>query len=353
MKRIIYVLPLFLLLACKHADTFEIAGTIENASGEMLYLERTTLGKNQVLDSVKLKENGHFRFRQPRPEYPDIYLLSLNNERFYFAIDSTEHLSIKAQRGSLALTDDVEGSEQTAQITALRRSLLTEDMETHKQLQRSTIISNPRSIVAYFALHQTKGGQYVLKMNERDDMACYRAVATAFNTFMPGYYRSKALYQQVLAYINQEKAAANNEYFRQLIADSENTFLDIVLSDENGVEQPLSQYKGKTTIVDFSATGMDNAVAYMFELKELYNKYHSRGLEIYQVSADRNYLLWQQSARNLPWTTVFFDAQSGERCFINYNVQAIPTLFLYNKKGEIVGRYFSFKALEEDVKKWL
>ena len=170
---------------------------------------------------------------------------------------------------------------------------------------------------------------------------------------MPDYYRSKALYKQVLDVIKEGKANQAVARMQQFIEESENAFLEITLPDETGEIRSLSEYKGKLTILDFSAVAMPNSAAYLFDLKDVYNKYHSRGVQLFQVSADNNKLLWQQTAENLPWTTVRSEDGPRDKCFLTYNVQRLPTVFLLNKKGEVIGRFTSFDDLSRKIEKCL
>jgi alkyl hydroperoxide reductase subunit AhpC len=98
---------------------------------------------------------------------------------------------------------------------------------------------------------------------------------------------------------------------------------------------------------------MEQSVGYNFELRELYNKYSKRGLEIYSVSIDRNKLLWEQTVEQLPWITVHADQNTAGQILLQYNVQGLPTLFLLDQKGNVQGRYIDFKVLESDIQKYL
>ena len=180
----------------------------------------------------------------------------------------------------------------------------------------------------------------------------YQAVATSFNTWMPEYERTKALYAQVTDVMQAERNATNQAVVRQLIDNAENAFLDIALTDDNGITQSLADLRGKVIVLDFSAIEMEQSKGYIFELRELYNQYHNRGLAIYSVSLDRNKLLWEDGVVNLPWTNVYAGEQAIE-VLTRYNVQSLPTLFLLDRKGNVQGRYTDFKQLDTDIRKYL
>ncbi|MBR1563844.1 MAG: redoxin domain-containing protein [Paludibacteraceae bacterium] len=350
MKKIVFICCVAAMAVSCTSPSFRVEGSIAGAEGKTLYLDLLGLNKTVTLDSVLLKADGRFRFRQQSPEYSELYRLRLDRNLLVFAIDSAEHLSVSTTSDSLTYAA-VEGSDKTNQITALRKSLRQSPLDEHKQYARKVILSDPRSIVAYYALFQQKAGQFVFDLYDKSDRPYFSAVATAWNAFMPDNPRSKSVYRLTLDAIQQERQEANREAMRQFIAASENSFLDISLMDENGKLRYLSDLKGKPFVLDFSAIAMEKSSAYIFELRELYNRFNPKGLEIYSVSADQNRLLWEDSAQNLPWITVRGENAMYEQCFTDYNVQSIPTLFLFNKRGEIEGRYTDFTALSKAIEK--
>ena len=190
-------------------------------------------------------------------------------------------------------------------------------------------------------------------INDKSDRRYFQAVATSWQVWHPESERTKALCGQVIDVINSERRAQNNEVMRAFIDESENTFLDIVLPDEKGDEKALSDMRGKVILLDFCSLEIENFGDYLFSLRERYNTYHSRGLEVYQVYPDRNRLVWEDKVRSLPWTTVRTDNGIADKVYDTYNVGVIPTLFLINKKGEVVRRFNGFAGVNEEIEKQL
>ena len=102
------------------------------------------------------------------------------------------------------------------------------------------------------------------------DRRMYQAVATSFQTWMPSYERTKTLCGQVRDVMYAERSAQQQQAVLQMIDDAENAFLDIVLSDEQGVAQSLADLRGKVIVLDFSAIEMEQSMGYVFELRELF-----------------------------------------------------------------------------------
>ena len=352
MKKIILFVFALALIGCQHTPTFTIEGKITHANGETLYLEHTGLVKTTALDSCVLDANGDFKLHAVAPEHPDFYRLRIASQSLPLAIDSTETVAIVASRDSLSHTLAIEGSDNSLAIAQLRATARTASREQLREHAKTIIVTNPRSLAAYYAVFLKQGGQYIWNIFDAADRRMYQAVATSFNVWMPNYERTKALYAQVTDILKAEREMQQQAAMRQLINDAENTVLDISLTDDNGITQSLTDLRGKLIVLDFSAIEMEQSQGYIFEMRELYNRYHNRGVTIYSVSLDRNKLLWEDGVVNLPWTNVYAGEQAIE-VMTRYNVQSIPTLFLLDRKGNVQGRYTNFEQLDADIRKHL
>ena len=341
------------LVGCTKQPTFTISGTLTNAADKTIYLEHTALLGTTIVDSCHIDTDGNYSLEAPAPTYPDFYRLRVGSRSLPLAIDSTEHVQVSASLDSLPYTLNINGSEVSAQMAQLRASARTATRDVLREQTQKIILANPRSLVAYYALFLKQDGLPIWDMADPSDRRLYQAVATSYNLWMPEYNRTKALYNQVLEYMQAERSLRSQLAAQQLIAESENAFLDITLPDAKGQMQSLSQYRGKVIILDFSSTEMEQYVAYNFELRELYNQYHKSGLEIYSVGIERNLLAWEEATENLPWLTVRALDNEITEVLTRYNVQSLPTLFLFDKEGNVQGRYTDFTALEADINKYL
>ena len=341
------------LVGCTKQPTFTISGTLTNAADKTIYLEHTALLGTTIVDSCHIDTDGNYSLEAPAPTYPDFYRLRVGSRSLPLAIDSTEHVQVSTSLDSLPYTLNINGSDVSVQMAQLRATARTATRDVLREQTQKIILANPRSLVAYYALFLKQNGLPIWDMADPSDRRLYQAVATSYNLWMPEYNRTKALYNQVLEYMQAERSLRSQLAAQQLIADSENAFLDITLPDNKGQMQSLSQYRGKVIVLDFSSTEMEQYVAYNFELRELYNQYHKQGLEIYSVGIERNLLAWEETTENLPWLTVRALDNEITEVLTRYNVQSLPTLFLFDKEGNVQGRYTDFTALEADINKYL
>ena len=342
-----------MLVGCSKQPTFTVSGTLTNAQGQTIYLEHTALLGTTVVDSCTIDVEGNYSLEAATPTYPDFYRLRVGTRSLPLAIDSIEHVQVITSLDSLPYTLNIKGSEVSVQMAQLRATARTATREELRQQTQKMILTNPRSVVAYYAVFLKQNGLPIWDMADSFDRRMYQAVATSYNLWMPEYNRTQALYNQVLEHMRSERSLRNQLAAQQLIAESENAFLDITLPNAKGQIQSLAQFRGNVIVLDFSSTEMEQYVAYNFELRELYNQYHKRGLEIYSVSIDRNQLAWEDATENLPWTTVRAYENDAMQVLTLYNVLSLPTIFLFDKQGNIQGRYTDFNALEADINKYL
>ena len=81
MKKVTFAaLAALTITACSSGPKFQVNGDVSGADGKMLYLEASGLEGIVPLDSVKLKGEGAFSFKQPRPESPEFYRLRIDNK---------------------------------------------------------------------------------------------------------------------------------------------------------------------------------------------------------------------------------------------------------------------------------
>ena len=372
-KKTLILLLTISLWSCSRNEQFTISGTINNVPQKTkIYLEHMGLQQTATLDSAQMGEDGKFSFKANAPEYADLYRLRMDNKNFIFTVDSTEHIIVTTSADDFALPQKIENSYKTEEITELRKAVIelqkeyrsfekeeiTEaemltKIDAHKKEALQLILKDTRSMSAYFALFQQINDMFIFSVDLPEDRPYFSAVATAFHTFMPNYERSKSIYNITLGAINRERSAQQNAYLQQMIKKSGVGFLDIELPNQHGNQRKLSDLKNKVVLLDFSAYEAQNQVEYTFALRELYGKIANEDFEIYQISVDRNKLLWEQATEKLPWICVYDKDNIHSKYLRMYNVQNLPTTFLIDRAGTIIGRNISFDKLPAEIKKCL
>ena len=133
----------------------------------------------------------------------------------------------------------------------------------------------------------------------------------------------------------------------------ESAIIDIALPDIDGAIRRLTALKGKVVMLDFNVYGHPQSAARVLVMRELYDKYATQGLEIYQVSLDGDEHFWKTAVESIPWVCVRSEDAPYSKEANLYGVRELPTYFLINREGEIVKRDTMVKDLEVELERLL
>ena len=377
MKKTLFILfALVFVCACKQGKKFCIEGNIEGADSCLLYLEHLSLGEGTVaIDSVRLKEDGLFRFEKAGVTSPEFYRLRIGNQGINLAIDSTESVRIKADLKNLSFGYEVEGSgtcdtirllclkladlEREARRISTDRNFTIEERDSminglvdkyKTEVKRDFLHNNYGKAYSYYACFQTLGTSLIFDpMHDKSDLTWMRAVANAWNDKYPSSPRTQNLCNIV------QECRKNQAKPRQIVLDIDGDkvrelgIIDMTFPDIRGQERTLSSLRGNVVLLDFTAFSLDGSTERTLLLRELYNKYHDRGFEIYQVGLDANEHLWKQRSEALPWVSVFCEEGLESDMLELYNVQSLPCYFLIDRNCDLQARGEDIPNLEEAI----
>jgi thiol-disulfide isomerase/thioredoxin len=133
--------------------------------------------------------------------------------------------------------------------------------------------------------------------------------------------------------------------------------LELRFTALDGRKVDTTEWRGRVVIVDFWATWCVPCIQSMPRMKELYGRYHDRGLEMVNISVDkanaREALVKLVAKLELPWPQ-FFDGKGLETEYaVRYGVQPIPHVLLVGPEGMIVAVNPPEEKLEAEVKRLL
>jgi len=365
-----------LTFGCKKPNGFVIDGKITNAQGKYLYLEELKVSSSIPVDSVELGKDGSFKFKG-KIDYPNFYLLSLNRNNFVtLLVDTTEKISVFGDAANFSRDYIVQGSHGSLLVQELNNMLtknkhkldsirnninafrLHDDYSVQRvkweqemadikqsQIRYSTnfIQKHPFSLACVLALYQKfDDSNYVVQ-----DLQSLKVAASALNSFFPKSEHVKALYANTQRLMQQEK----NNKLQQFIAQNGVNSPDINLPNTNGREVSLASLSNKVILVQFwSAKNRDSRIQNE-ALVDLYSKYKSKGLEIYQVSVDTDRAAWLNAIEQdrLSWINVG-DMKGSVMAANLYNIQVIPSNYILDKDKRIVAKNLQGPTLDQAIR---
>ena len=372
------------LTACNNKK-YHIEGEISQAQDSMLYFENMSLNGPVVVDSTKLDANGHFNFSGEAAQAPEFYRLRIAGQIINLAVDSTESITIKAAYPTMSRQYEVTGSDECKQIQTL--SILQQNLQSRidaiaknpnlgidavedsvahvienykNNIKLNYIFKAPMRAYAYFALFQTVvlGNNELLIFNPRnnkEDNKVYAAVATSWDTFYPKAERGVNLHNIAIQGMKDARILQAEQQPAQIDPNKVKVsgIIDIALRHNKGNLRRLSDLTGKVVMLDFHVFAGENSTKRIMMLRDLYNKYHAQGFEIYQVSIDPDEHFWKTQTAALPWISVHDDAGTDSQVLSQYNVQRIPTFFLIGKDNSVKMRDVQVKDIDAAIKSLL
>jgi peroxiredoxin len=379
MKKYVIIALAVLGMASCSEKKFHVEGSITNAKDSVLYLENISLMGPEVIDSVRLDADGKFSLAGEAQQAPEFYRLRISNQIISLSIDSTETVTVTAAYPQMASQYEVTGSDNCAKIKELalrqmdlqkraiavsRSEALTVDQSNDsilhmirqykEDVKRDYIFPDPSKPYAYFALFQTLGDMLIFNpRTNRDDIKVFAAVATSWDTYYPEAERGKNLHNIAIEGMKNVRAA-DAEQSKTIDASKIKTsgVVDIALNDNKGKLRQLTDLEGQVVLLDFHVFGQSESPARILALRELYNKYHAKGFEIYQVSLDGDEHFWKQQTAALPWISVRADENNNSFLTI-YNVQTLPEFFLIDRGNNLVSRSQQIEDLDKAIEKLL
>lgn len=369
--------------AC-NKQKFNVNGTISEAKDSILYFENMSLNGPEVVDSVRLNADGVFHFSAKATGSPEFYRLRIAGQIINVAADSTENITIKAVFPTMSDGYEVSGSEECSkikelalmqmrlqtQIDAIAKSpdlgvdavedSVAKVLDVYKNnVKLNYIFKQPMKAYAYFALFQTVvlGDANVLIFNPRSssaDVKVFAAVATSWDTYYPQSLRGENLHNIAIAGMKNVRII-HNEAARSIDADKVDVsgLIDIALRDNKGRLRRLKELKGRVVMLDFHLFAGEGSLKRIMMLRDLYNKYHAMGFEIYQVSVDPDEHFWKQQTAALPWISVRDEAGVRSSNLVSYNVQSLPTFFLIDRNNVLQKRDVQIKDLDATLRAML
>ena len=376
------VLGLAALMAvgCSKNNGAQVSAQIEGAGNAEVVLYQLAVNQVKTVDTIKTGADGKFSYTVAMPEAaPDFYYLTYKgNKLASLVLKAGDKVNVKVDTLGANLT--IEGSEESLLLGQYEKGLaavsaemvqMSEQMNAAmEKIDRKTaneiklqmgkryvdyrkdlikkIMENPYSFANINALYQQIGQQLPVFSAENDYLLVER-VHDSLATLYPSSVYLQSLQEQV-------NSAKNALALAEKIYEAEMTsFPNISLPDINAKNVELSSLEGKPFILMFWTITEPSQKMFNNDLKELYKKYSSSGLEIYQVSLDEDKTAWAAAVKDqqLPWISVCDGKGAASPAVVAYNLITVPTLFVFNAKGDIVasGNLTSAGEIENAIRK--
>jgi len=373
---VILVAAAIAFASCGNSNS--ISGVIKGAEGKTVYLESLSDSKVLPIDSTVVGSDGSFSLKSHNNLPLDFYRIYFKEGNFLQLItDSSEHVEITAEFANLSKAK-VEGSPQTVEYIELVKKwepLMEKLAEAQASMNRPSTdpsIDSSQWVAkwtAQFNATQKEANAFVKgwlekhsasllaisivqNLDPRFDFIWYQRVLTDTKPTCGNLQAYKTLEKMVgqIKNASSSSAASNSNIVVGKIAP------EITLPTPSGETKALSSLRGKVVLLDFWASWCGPCRKENPNIVSVYNKYNSKGFDVFSVSLDENKKAWEAAIKKdgLIWMNHVSDLGGWRSAVVPiYEIESIPFPVLIDKEGKIVAMGESLRGagLENELKK--
>ncbi len=216
----------------------------------------------------------------------------------------------------------------------------------HKRASLKFIMSHTKSLATIPALYQ-KFPNGLSVYADKNDFVYFKAIYDSLQTVYPHSEYVLALKEEYDRRRNMVELETKMQNAAAL------NFPEIELPDVNAHPVKLSSLEGKVLLLHFWLSSDPQQRIANKDMEEVYNKYHAKGFEIYQIAGDIDKPAWARTVATqaIPWISVCDGLGTASPAVRTYNVTAVPASFLINQKGDIVAKNPTLKELDAQLAK--
>lgn len=362
---IIAIISTVLFTACQQ-EKAAVSGSIKGADGKTVFLQRFENNKPVTLDSAVIEKNG--QFEMANAAFPDLnfYRLYMDKDRsFVFIADSASVITIETDFENFDDNKTARGNTHTEKLFAFYNDVrpMVERERELRQVTRGDSYSGEERSQALTQLVELRKKKREACLNFIDSNLGSPAILAALEelniaqdkaTYIKAHESLKGVFDHTVYYKMIGDQIAMTERQEQLKANPANPARknaaytegmaapDISLPDPSGKNRKLSDLRGKVVLIDFWASWCGPCRRENPNVVRAYEKYKSKGFDIFSVSLDSDGGKWQAAIQqdNLTWKNHVSDLKGWQSAAAKqYGVTSIPHTILVGKDGKIVATH--------------
>ena len=365
------------VLAVSCGRSAKIDAVVSGLPSSDVVVKLLNVNKFEVLDTVATDAAGKLSYKvaveKGQPEFVylfhnDVKIASMIlqcGDKVYVEADTLGNFTVEGSEESLKLaqverdhaavlarmTAMVQASNESSDKDALEklRKDLGQEYVTYYRNCVKYVMSNSHSLSVVPVFYQNLGDNLPV-FAQTTDAIHFKNVADSLEIAYPQSKYVKALRTEA------EKRMKYLELEARLMNAEQRAYPEIELPDLQAQKRKLSEVDSKVVMVLFwTATNAEQKMFNLDVLKPIYEQFHGKGFEIYQVSLDVDKGLWARVVKEqgLPWINVCDTRSAASPFAAAYNIPALPAAFII-ANGELVdGKVVDEASLRKLLKKLL
>lgn len=354
--------------ACSNGAKVEMS--LQDAPSSDIVVKLLNVNRYEILDTVKTDASGKLVYKvdveKGQPEFVYLFhndvkvasLLLQAGDKVFVNADTLGNFTVTGSEESVKLAqveNDFAAAYSSLESLAekLANATEAEAVELKQQLGKTYVdyyrncvryvVTNSRSLTVVPVFFQNFGPQLPV-FGQSTDAIHFSNIADTLETVYPESKYVKALRNEAdlrRGYMELDAKLSTAEVIG---------YPDIELPDVNAKKVKLSEVEGKVVMLYFwNPSDVSQKMFNLDMLKKLYEDYHKRGFEIYQVALNPDKALWAKVVKEqkLPWINVC-DALAAQSPYVyQYNLMALPAVYLISDDTLVDGQVVDEKSLRK------
>lgn len=337
--------------SCGHKAT--INGELKGAPDSNVIVKLLDVSSYTVLDTLKTRSDGTFKYEidvtKGQPEFVYIFygdtkvasLLLDEGEAVNVVADTLGNYKVDGSPESVLLqtvendfasfmngfTALAAKAEQTGLSDSDKKQIQSDLSAEYIKYYRKAmkyVMENSHSLTVVPVLFQRINAGFPV-FSQQTDAILFNNICDSLRTIYPDSRYVSALAKEA------DSRAKNLNLELQLQNAEQKGYPDLNLPNEKGERVALSSLGGKVILVHFwSASNATQSIFNIERILPLYEKYHSKGFDVYEVCVDTDKAQWASVVKNqkLPWTNVCDGLGNLSTALNLYAVTQVPTSVL-------------------------
>ena len=359
-------------VACRNEARIE--GVVTETPDSELIVKVLNVGRFSQIDTLETDAEGRFSYKmeveEGQPEFVYLYrgdrrvasLVVEKGDRIQVILDTLGNYSVSGSQESEKLAQvEKDHAAVLARLTAivdkmdavkagsreeasLKKDLGSEYVRYYRDRVKY-VMSNSRSMTIVPVLYQVVGENLPV-FAQNTDAVHFRSAADSLALVYPDSKYVKALRKEA------DRRMAVLELEARLDDAEQIGFPEVELPDVTASKIRLGEVEGKVVLLCFwNPADASQKMFNLDVLKPLYEQWHERGLEIYQVALSQDKTSWANilKEQKLPWINVCDGMGAASRYISSYNLSSLPAIFVIHDGMLTGGAVSDEKSLKSTV----
>jgi peroxiredoxin len=333
---------------------YNLSGKWEGNAGQKVYISSDSENK-QKIDSTTVGADETYKFTGSVKK-PQRVWVNFNDKHSVFYVDGTPATLDVKKKGGTTFTGSEnqkvlrKSSDQIMGYCLVRLAgmlALSRAKDSKSQAHKDTVYM---AIDTLYSASERSMDKYLDSI---------RGNITAPYYIQDFYTQYRSYDDVVKAYDKLTDEVKNSEQGKDLAAQIKDmsqyvvggTAPNFTSTTPQGKKLSLYSLRGHILLIDFWASWCGPCLREMPNVKSIYAKYHSKGLEILGVSLDRQKDQWVKAIKDkgLTWHHVSSLMEFSDPIARQFHVTAIPRMFILDQNGKIIAQDLRGEALAKKM----